>query len=166
MQETRQKLNGIRTLRENPASWSRIQVNVRGTCQQRRFSGSARRPQSSSDATGNNKRPTAPRQGSGGLDPTYAAVRGNIEQRKERHPLYHRCHHCQIIRSYCQFIRSSTHDPQGPARRNQRPSLVCSEPVLLPGYLIGVGIAAALGLFALLRQNLSAYVSDRRRSSR
>ena len=28
MQETRQKLNGIRTLRENIASWSRIQVDV------------------------------------------------------------------------------------------------------------------------------------------
>ena len=43
------------------------------------------------------------------------------------------------------------HDPQRPARRNQRPSLVCSEPVLLDGFLIGVGLAAMLGLIE--RQN-------------
>ena len=49
--------------------------------------------------------------------------------------------------------RGHAHDPQRPARRNQRPSLVCSEPVLLAGFLISVGLAAMLGLFALLRQN-------------
>ena len=31
---------------------------------------------------------------------------------------------------------------------------VCSEPVLLARFLIGVGLAAMLGLFLLLRQNL------------
>jgi hypothetical protein len=45
------------------------------------------------------------------------------------------------------------HDSQGLALRHQRPSLVCSEPVLLTGFLIVVGLAAGLCLIALLRQN-------------
>jgi hypothetical protein len=49
--------------------------------------------------------------------------------------------------------RGHAHDPQRPTQRNQRPSRVCSEPVLLPGFLNGVGLAAMLGLIALLRQN-------------
>ena len=37
--------------------------------------------------------------------------------------------------------------------RHQRPRLVCSEPVLLTGILIGVYLAVLLGLMALLRHN-------------
>ena len=40
------------------------------------------------------------------------------------------------------------------------PSLVCSESVLLAGFLIGVGLAAMLGLIALLRQNRLNSVLD------
>jgi putative transposase len=44
-------------------------------------------------------------------------------------------------------------DPQRPARRDQGPSLACCEPVLLAGFLMGLGLAAMLGLIALLRQS-------------
>ena len=48
--------------------------------------------------------------------------------------------------------RNHAHDSQGSARRNQRPGLVCAEPVLLAGVLIGVGHAAMLDVIALSRQ--------------
>ena len=49
--------------------------------------------------------------------------------------------------------RNHAHDSQGSARRSQRPRLVCGEPVLFAGVLIGVGHAAMLGLIALSRQS-------------
>ena len=55
---------------------------------------------------------------------------------------------------------------QGLARRNQRSSLLCGEPVLLAGVLIGIGHAAMLGLIALSRQSLNKCCLPHRRALR
>jgi hypothetical protein len=44
-------------------------------------------------------------------------------------------------------------DSQRPARRNQRPILVCSEPVVIAGVLIDASLAAKLGRIAVSRQS-------------